>query len=236
VSLKIAILKCDEVLTELQPQFGRYEDMIQGMFDGLASDLDFNCFDCQLGEYPEDLQDYDLYITTGSRASAYEDKPWISELIRFTRELDRAEKKTIGICFGHQIMAMVLGGRVEKSEKGWGIGVAVTDIIERPNWMKERVAKLRMIVSHRDQVTSLPEGARVLAGNDFCPFFIVQWNDHFLSIQGHPEWQKSYSRKLINSRRTIIPPQRVEEGLTSLHREPDNPLFVRWILDFVNYH
>jgi GMP synthase (glutamine-hydrolysing) len=79
----------------------------------------------------------------------------------------------------------------------------------------------------------LPEGAVVIAESDFCPFFMVQWNDHFLSVQGHPEWNRAYSRSLMNERRAIIPPERIETGLESLSIKPDNELLARWIIDFV---
>ncbi len=230
--MKIAILQCDDVLEKFQPQFGHYPEMIRKMFQPFDGPFEFAAFDCQKGYLPEDINTYDLYITTGSKASVYEDKPWIQQLIRFVEQLDKHEKKLIGICFGHQIIAMACKGMVEKSQKGWGIGVAVNHLFATPGWMSEIKPELNVIVSHQDQVITLPEHALVIAGNDFCPFFMVQWSDHFLSIQGHPEWNKAYSRTLINERRAIIDPERIEAGLASLTIEPDNRLFVRWILDF----
>jgi len=61
----------------------------------------------------------------------------------------------------------------------------------------------------------------------------VQWNPHFLSIQGHPEWVREYSRVRIQDRRNILSDQQVQSALASLENEPDNELFARWIVDFV---
>ena len=149
--------------------------------------------------------------------------------------LDSHKKKLIGICFGHQIISMAYHDQVIKSEKGWGIGVAVNRIVTTPDWMSEKRPEFSLIVSHQDQVITLPEGAVVIAQSDFCPFFMVQWNDHFLSVQGHPEWNRAYSRTLMNERRAIIPPERIETGLESLSIKPDNALLARWIIDFVKF-
>ncbi|MFW2366908.1 MAG: glutamine amidotransferase-related protein [Desulforhopalus sp.] len=233
--MKLAILQCDEVLEEFQPRFGNYPEMIARMFDDSEEVVSVESFDCRKSIYPDNLDAYDCYITTGSRASVYDDEPWIEQLVDFVRFLDREEKKLIGICFGHQIIAAATGCMVEKSDKGWGVGVSVNRINMVPGWMTQSQQELRIIVSHQDQVTTLPPNALVIAESDFCPFFVVQWNNHFLSIQGHPEWNRDYSRTLINARRKIIPPERVEEGIDSLSNKPDNNLFTRWILDFIKY-
>lgn len=231
--MKAAILICDDVLEKFQPQFGHYRDMIGCMFDRIDDSIEFEDFDCRQGNYPEEVEGYDFFITTGSRASVYENKPWIQQLIQFVQHLDNHKKKLIGICFGHQVMAVACNGKVRKSNRGWGVGIATNRIVATPEWMSEKKTELNIIASHQDQITALPDDAQVIAESDFCPFFMVQWSDHFLSIQGHPEWDTAYSRTLINERRAIIPAERVEAGLGSLLSEPDNRLFVRWIMDFV---
>ena len=235
--MKVAILQCDNVLEELQPQFGDYVDMIQRMFTCVDDAFEFDVFDVQHGSYPTDIDVYDFYITTGSKAGVYDDLPWIQTLIDFIRSLDKQRKKLIGICFGHQIIAKALYCKVEKSKKGWGIGVAVNRIITRPNWMtgtlNENKSELNILVSHQDQVLTISNKAIVIAESEFCPYFMVQWNKHFLSIQGHPEWLADYSQTRIKDRNGIIPAERITEGLNSLSIELDNTLFTHWIMAFV---
>lgn len=233
--MKAAILQCDEVLAKFQPEFGQYQDMIRHMLDSVDKDITCDCFDCRQGHYPEDIHHYDFYITTGSKSSVYETESWIHQLIEFVRQLDRERKKLIGICFGHQIIAMAYHGVVEKSDKGWGVGVASNQVIKFPDWMDEPIEKLNILVSHQDQITVLPEGADVIAKSNFCPYFLVQWNDFFLSIQGHPEWNRDYSRTLMNERRQLIGNTLIESGLDSLTTIPDNQLFTRWIINFVDH-
>ncbi|MEH6578078.1 MAG: GMP synthase [Amphritea sp.] len=233
--MKIAILQCDDVLDKFQEEFGNYPQMVTDLLMSVDDAREVDVFDVRSGEYPNDIDDWNLFITTGSKASVYDDEVWIKDLIGFVQCLDKAGKKLIGICFGHQIIALATGGAVENSRKGWGIGVASNRILTQQVWMGQVPAELNLIVSHQDQVTKLSEGAAVIAESDFCPYFMVQWNAHFLSVQGHPEWSRAYSETLINDRRDRIAHERIEDGLASLAKEPDNNLFSRWILNFASH-
>jgi GMP synthase (glutamine-hydrolysing) len=233
--MKVAILQCDTVLEKFQPEFGQYSTMIRHMFDAFDAEFEFDIYDCQKGDYPGNPDRYDFFITTGSKAGVYEDKPWIRQLITFIRQLDKQKRKLIGICFGHQLIAIARNGKVEKSLKGWGVGIAHNRVVATPEWMSEKSSTLDIIVSHQDQIVDLPHDTLVIAESDFCPYFVVQWGNHFLSIQGHPEWNNDYSRTLINDRRDRIPKDRVDSGLCSLARQPDNTRFINWLLDFVRH-
>jgi GMP synthase-like glutamine amidotransferase len=231
--MKAAILKCDEVLEVFRPPFTDYSNMIQNMFAAVDDSIEFEIFDCQAGQYPDQPGAYDFFITTGSRAGAYEDHPWIKPLIEFVKRLEREKIKLIGICFGHQIIAEALGGKVEKSDKGWGVGIASNSIVNTPAWMVPAKTELNILVSHQDQITQLPEQARVIAQSEFCPYFFIQWSDHFISVQGHPEWQPEYSKALMMHRRGIIPAATIDTALESLAVKPDNELFTQWMLNFI---
>lgn len=233
--MKAAILQCDNVLTKFQPRFEDYPEMVAKMFSEIDLPLSFDTFDCQQGQFPTDINEYDFYITTGSKASVYDDLDWVKRTIEFIRLLDKEKKKLIGICFGHQLMAMACNGEVNKSDKGWAIGIAQNRVISHPAWMNETPDSINILVSHQDQISKLPENTQVIAESDFCPYFIVQWGDHFLSIQGHPEWVTDYSRTLINDRRAIIPADLVTTGLKSLEINPDSALFIHWIIEFVQH-
>lgn len=233
--MKVAILQCDTVLEKFQPRFGDYPEMVIHMFDRVDLKLSFDTYDCKQGEFPANIDEYDFYIATGSKASVYDELDWIKKTIKFVQQLDKNKKKLIGICFGHQLIAMARGGKVEKSENGWGIGIAPNRVIASPQWMNTKSSEINILVSHQDQIVELPADTLLIAENDFCPFFIVQWGNHFLSIQGHPEWTSDYSRALMNDRRDIIPAGIIDTGMNSLQVNPQNDLFVEWIMDFMQH-
>jgi len=230
---KVAILKCGDVLEKFQPEFGNYPDMVIDLLSSKFVDYRFDVFDLQKQNYPNDLKNYALYVITGSKNSVYDDELWIKNAIKYIQTLAKEHKKVAGICFGHQLIAVALNGLVEKSSKGWGVGVAVNRILQKPNWMNTDKLSLNILASHQDQVTELPDGVQVLVESDFCPNFMLEWCENVTSIQGHPEWVKGYSEALMEARRGIISDQIINAGLASLSLPTDNDLVAQWFYEFM---
>ena len=190
--MKLGILKTDAVRPEWVPEFGEYPAMFVALLGRLDPQLEFAVYDVEEGEYPADIDEVDAYLITGSKSSVYDDKPWIADLMDFVRELDARGKKIVGICFGHQLVAQALGGRTEKSPKGWGVGLHDYRFSSSPDWHDGGRDDFHILVSHQDQVTVPAEGSEVLAGSAFCPNAVCQLGRHILTFQGHPEFSLTH--------------------------------------------
>ena len=180
--MKLGILKTDAVRPEWVPEFGEYPDMFAELLAAEDPTMSFAVYDVEEGEYPAEIDEVDAYLITGSKSSVYEDKPWIHALIDFVRELHARRKKIVGICFGHQLVAQALGGKTEKSPKGWGVGLQKYAFNQSPEWHDQGEAGFHILASHQDQVVELAEGAEVLAGSDFCENAVCQLGDHILTF------------------------------------------------------
>lgn len=231
--MKIGILQCDDVQEQLQPEFGNYPQMFQQLMDQAREGLSYQTYDVRSGEYPSDLDECDAYITTGSRHGVNDGLAWVDELENFVRKLYDAGKPYVGICFGHQLLAKALGGKVERSPKGWGVGVSFNEVTQAADWMNPSQSALDLVVSHQDQVCELPAHTQVLAASQFCPYYLIQVNNHMLGVQGHPEFSRKYSAALTDTRRDRIPANRVREAFNSLNAEVDDLTATRWILNFM---
>jgi len=190
------------------------------------------------GIYPESPDECDGYIITGSKSSVYDSDEWITKLRDYVRNLASHRKKMVGICFGHQLLAHVLGGRTAKSEQGWGVGVMTCEnkVIEStswPNWMHPVKSSYSLLVSHQDQVVQLPPGATCIASSKFCPNSAFQVEDYALCFQGHPEFVRDYSRRLMEMRRDRIPHELIEKGLHSLEANTDHLIVAEWMVNFM---
>ncbi len=231
--MKIGLLQCDDVVQRLQPVYSNYPRMFEDLLRAQVPDLQLVVYRCMDGHYPAHPGECDAYLTTGSKFGVNDGLDWIDALEHFVRELWEHRVPLVGVCFGHQLMAKALGGDVGKSEKGWGVGVSFNQVVARKRWMEPWQDKLDLIVSHQDQVIRLPAHAEVLVTSTFCPYYLVQYGQHFMSVQGHPEFCKTYSCDLMVMREGVIPDARLREGRASLSAEVDAEVMMRWILNFV---
>ena len=231
--MKIGVLKTDDVRKELVGEFGEYPEMFAELLRSQDSNLEFVTYEVQRGHYPEDIDEVDAYLITGSKTGVYEEKAWIPPLMDFVRKLHERKKPTIGICFGHQLIAHALGGKTRKSDKGWGIGVHSYEFQETPGWMSEPQENFSLLVSHQDQVQELPPGAKVLASSEFCPMAMLQVDDHMLTFQAHPEFTKPYSESLMDLRREVFGDEVVSKGKDSLQNDIHEGTVAKWMLEFL---
>ncbi|MFT7246085.1 MAG: GMP synthase-like glutamine amidotransferase [Candidatus Azotimanducaceae bacterium] len=232
--MKIGILKADSVRPEFQSEFGDYPDMfIKLLTEAATMPVSFETYDVEAGQYTAHIDDCDGYLITGSRRSVYEDEPWILELGKYVVRLHEARTPLVGICFGHQMIALVLGGNTEPAEAGWGVGVHKSRVLGQEPFMDPPQEELQLIVSHKDQVNHLPAGAELLATSEFCPNSMFRIGNHILAFQGHPEFVKGYSEALISMRHEMLGETVTSQGLTSLEEPTNSPVMARWILNFI---
>lgn len=231
--MKLGILKADIVKKELSPQFGEYPDMFENILHQADSELELVVYDVQKGHYPQDINEVDAYLITGSAASVYEDKQWIKDLMNFVKMLHKQKKKLIGVCFGHQLIAHALGGKTEASPKGWNIGVQEIPLTEAGKKFTNSSNNFLLIHSHKDQVVQSAPGTTILAGTEFCPNAMFSIGDHIFSIQGHPEFQKEYARQLYNMRKEKFGAQLYNEAIASLELPSEQLKIAQWIVDFI---
>lgn len=229
----IGILQCDDVKADLQVDHGNYQQMFSVLLRDLLPESQLPVYRVLDGEFPDNANECDAYLITGSKHGVNDGMTWIDDLCEFVRELWTLRTPLIGVCFGHQLMARALGGTVRKAEQGWGLGLSFNQLHERREWMAPYKDHLDLLVSHQDQVTILPPQAQVLASSEFCPYYLVQYAEHFVSVQGHPEFTKGYSRDLLKMREEILPPARVRAALTSLHGKTDGDLMMQWLVQFL---
>ena len=232
--MKIAILQTGHNNPALPSYLRAYPEMFTDLLaaqDG-HEEVSLKNYAVVDGIFPQSVDEYDGYIITGSRHGVYEDLPFIAPLMAFIREAYEKQIPQIGICFGHQAIAQALGGSVIKSPKGWGVGIRKVDVVKKPDWMADASDTLDLIYVHQDQVTQAPEGAEVLAGDDFCPIAGFAMGDSVFTLQGHPEFDKDYVHELLAIRGQDMGEQVATQAATSLAGEHQGVQAGKWMLAF----
>ncbi len=229
----LGILLCDHVSDSLQQKFGDYFDMFEQAIAAVDDSIKINFYSVIDGQFPKDIDECDAYIATGSKASVNDDLPWVKQLERLVWQLFLLNKPLVGICFGHQMIAKALGGRVAISLKDWGIGVTRAKVHLHKPWMLGTQTNIQLVVSHKEQISLLPPETQVLMGNSFCPYGMIQVGEHFLGIQGHPEFSRAYCYALMQSRKKIIAKSNFTRGVNSLSLTVDDQLLMSWLINFL---
>lgn len=209
--MKIGILQTGHAPDTLIARTGDYDAIFARMLGGHG--LSFENFAVVDGQFPSRADAADGWLITGSKHGAYEDHSWIAPLEVLIRDIHAGGLPLIGVCFGHQIIAQALGGKVEKFSGGWAIG--------RTKYTQGDQT-LMLNAWHQDQVTKRPDGARVLASNDFCENAVLAYGDTIWTVQPHPEFDAFFVDGLIRTRgRGVVPDALLDAAAGELDK-PDN--------------
>ena len=224
--MRIGILETGRVEAGLAARHGDYPTQFMRLLDGRG--FDFAVWRALDGEMPAGPEACDGWLIPGSPAGAYEAHAWIPPLEDFIRAAEAAGRPMAGICFGHQIMAQALGGRVEKAEQGWQLGRKDYD---------GAGGAFSLMAFHQDQVVAVPEGASVTASAPACTVAALRFGDWGVSWQGHPEFTPEYFDALAAERAGHVFPvdfaDAARAGVTGLL---DGPRIGREIGDFFLSH
>jgi GMP synthase-like glutamine amidotransferase len=225
--MKIGLLECDDVVGRFPEVKGGYREMFAALLPG----FDFRYYEAHRGQLPSSSGECDAWISTGSKYSVYDGSEWIANLAAFIRSL--GERKFVGICFGHQMLAHAMGGEVAKAKQGWGVGVLPVDVLRKEPWMDPPLERIRIQHMHQDQVQKLPEKSVLLGRSPHCEIGMFRIGETMLGIEGHPEFTVEYGGALIRARQKQIGETESRRALDSLGEKADSPVVGRWIERFL---
>ena len=203
--MRVLFLTCGEPDPVIQREHGVFFDWFRS---AVGEEISLHDLDARTTALTSaHLDGFDGVLISGSPHAAFESHPWIPALEELVREAVSIRKLPVfGVCFGHQIVAQALGGRVMRNPRGREIGTAIV----RPN-DEGRVSALlaglgdsfRVQLTHRDTVAIPPPGARVLATSDKdgCQAFEIgsAW-----CVQFHPEITDAIIRSYLRARRDVL--------------------------------
>ncbi len=221
--MKIGILLVGRASEDLVDEYGTYAEMLIALINTEEQVFEFKTFNILDDEFPKDHLECDGWIVTGSPHGVYEDHSWIPTVSQLINNVYEANLPIFGVCFGHQLIAQALGGHVEKSEKGWGLGLHTYQVNNKPDYMSNLSEEVTLNICHQDQVLRPPQGATVYAKSEFCENAGFYIKDKVLTMQAHPEFLVDFTKALLAARRDVtIPKEFVDPALVGLKNNPDS--------------
>jgi GMP synthase-like glutamine amidotransferase len=188
---KITIIETGVVSAANRARHGSFPQMFERLLGAADPSTSFTTVRLMDGEALPDPAGLEAILLTGSPAGVYDDLDWIAPLERFVRAAYDAKIPMAGICFGHQLIAQALGGTVRKSDKGWGLGRHVYDVVPGNGVIGGE--KIAIAASHQDQVIAPPAGATTIFRSEFTPHAgLLYANGAVMSVQPHPEFTVAF--------------------------------------------
>lgn len=229
----------DEVLAA---RFGSYADQLRRAA-GLHPD-DVRTVAVYLGDTPRPPGHYRAALITGSPAMVTDHEPWSEQTAAWLRNAASHGLPLFGVCYGHQLLAHALGGRVGYNPAGREIGsrpiewlTAGADSAGRPDdpLMAGLPSPFLAQTMHMQSVLEPPPGARVLARSALDGVQALRLAPHVVSTQFHPEFTADFVRAHLARYRDRY----AQEGLDSVALERgvrDTPIASGLIRRFLQHH
>ncbi len=189
-------------------------------------------FSVKDGIFPTDLSDFDGALITGSPASVRSGEGWVLRLLDLIRDMHRLRQPVFGACFGHQAIAMALGGTIDWNPGGWVHGLTVNPVLSRPGWADDLPDQIRLYGCHSEQVSQLPEGAVNLTRSTEAATTGFAIGRHIYTTQHHPEMTKEFVIALTEEISATLGPDVCQRALASLAEPADQRVYAESIARF----
>ena len=231
--LKLGILQTNhDKSVEVGDAFPDDAHRFRDLFDAQEMRFQYQIYMTIGGEVPKSLDEQDAFMITGSPLSVLDKHVFTDDLMAFIRRCDEAKKPLFGACFGHQAIALALGGKVEKSPAGYNIGVEETRFHTKKPWMVPEQDSLPLYVFHEDQVTQLPSQCELLGSSDRCKIASFAKGEHIFTTQAHPEFSLEFMSCVLRYFEKHLPEDDARKAWESLELQQSGGILAEWSSQF----
>lgn len=154
---------------------------------------------------PWDIESFSRVIITGSAAMVTEQTEWMTNTQRWLETAIKQKCPILGVCFGHQLLADMLGGEVAYNPKGRHMGISECRLNTIGHSDKllgglSQDGTFNTLVSHQQSVIKAPDSVKVLGSCDRDENHAFRYQDHVWGVQFHPEWTPAIMQAYIKQR------------------------------------
>lgn len=198
------ILKTGSTMKDFCVNYGDFEDWMIRYMEVMRQYV--KVVDVQKEQLPDNY-DFDGILVSGAHEMVTDGYEWSENTAKWLRKAVEKEVPIIGVCYGHQLLAHAMGGVVGNHPKGPEIGtvdITLTDEAKKDPIFKSLSKTFSVHVSHTQSVLTLPEGAVLLASNDYEPHHAFRLGKNAWGVQFHPEYDTIISREYVLSQKEKV--------------------------------
>jgi len=184
----LLILKMGQTFAEIVAQWGDFDDWI---LDCAPEFVRKKAILCVPGDPLPALGSFSAMIISGSHSMVTHPNAWEQKVMRWLPAALNTEQPTLGICYGHQLLARVLGGVVDdnphKPEMGYQPIQFQGDYQADPLF-RCYPSTIEAFTFHYQTVCTLPTSAKAYANSTREGRHAVHFKDQIWGVQYHPEF------------------------------------------------
>lgn len=234
---RVVILKTGTTYPQIRDQFGDFEDWFVSK---LSSQLDLTVADVTQAPPPGQPEDWHGVVITGSPAMVSDREPWSEQASDWLKGAVQTNIPTFGVCYGHQLLAHALGGRVGYHPKGRETGTHNITLLESAQsdpLFRHLPQQFSAQLTHKQSVLELPSGAVLLGATDFEPHQAFRVGENAWGVQFHPEFTDDVMKSYLHVQSPELEQEGLEtESLLNLvkpapHASQLLELFSAWVID-----
>lgn len=208
---QLLIVKTGETLAPLTGERGDFEDWIRA---GMRLDRNrVTVIGVYAGEALPDPTGFAGVVVTGSNAMVSHREAWSECTAAWLRGAVARAIPVLGICYGHQLLAHALGGRVGPNPRGRQIGTVQVQLTEKTRddaLLAGFGDSLRAHTSHAEAVLELPVAATHLGSSPADPNAAFSIGTAAWGVQFHPEFDAYVMRRYIEERRELLVSENID--------------------------
>ncbi len=233
----LLIVKTGTTLASLAGERGDFEDWISA---GMGLDRNrVTVIAVFEGEALPDPTRFAGVVVTGSSAMVSAREIWSENTAEWLRGAVRCTTPVLGICYGHQLLAHALGGRVGPNPRGRQIGtvrVRLSEKAEEDALLAGFGGSLRAHTTHAEAVLELPDAATRLGSSRRDPNAAFSFGTAAWGVQFHPEFDAYVMKRYIEERRSLLLAENINADvqLAAVEECPDGARLLRRFAEYLS--
>ena len=233
----LLIVKTGTTFASLAGECGDFEDWISA---GMGLDRNrVTVIAVFEGEALPDPKRFAGVVVTGSSAMVSHREAWSESTAEWLRDAVQCTTPVLGICYGHQLLAHALGGRVGPNPHGRQIGterVLLGENAKDDALLAGFGDSLRAHTTHAEAVLELPDAAVRLGSTRRDPNAAFSFGTAAWGVQFHPEFDAHVMKRYIEERRELLVAEGidVDDRLGAVEECPDAAAVLRRFCEVLN--